>query len=99
MVRISITRNDIEEKCGPELTQKLEKLTQCERENEQISLFQSDCFSPKPKNKGVCENYGNRDFLALVSDQSVNSVNYRSDLTLKDFLGYNGDATDDTLAP
>ena len=48
-------------------------------------------------NFDVCENYGNRDFLALVNGQSVNSVNYRSDLTLKDFLDYNGDATDDDL--
>ena len=45
----------------------------------------------------VCENYGNRDFLALVNGVSVNSVLYRSDLTLRDFLDYNGDTTDDTL--
>ena len=50
-MRISITRNDIEENCGPGFTQKLEKLTQWERKNGQLSLFQSDGFSPKPKNK------------------------------------------------
>ena len=50
-MRISITRNDIEENCGPGFTQKLEKITKWERKNGQLSLFQSDGFSPKPKSK------------------------------------------------
>ena len=50
-MRISFTRNDIEENCGPGFTQKLEKITKWERKNGQLSLFQTDGFSPKPKNK------------------------------------------------
>ena len=50
-MRISITRNDIEENCGPGFTQKLEKLIRWERKNGQLSLFQSDGFSLKSKNK------------------------------------------------
>ena len=50
-MRISITQNDIEEHSEPGFTQKLEKITKWERKNGHLSLFQSDGFSPKPKNK------------------------------------------------
>ena len=57
-MRISITRNDIEEKSEHGFTQKLEKITSWELKNGQFSLFQSDGFSPKPKNKDRKGNSG-----------------------------------------
>ena len=69
-MRISITRNDIEEKSEPGFTQKLEKITSWERKNghrsqgspdrQVLSLFQSDGFSLKPKNKDRKGNSGRR---------------------------------------
>ena len=57
-MRISITRNDIQENSEPGFTQKLEKITSWELKNGQFSLFQSDGFSPKPKNKDRKGNSG-----------------------------------------
>ena len=50
-MRISITRNDIEERGGSRFMKTIEKITQWERRNGDSSLFQSDGFSSKPKNK------------------------------------------------
>ena len=59
-MRIRITRNDIQENSEPGFTQKLEKITSWELKNGQFSLFQSDGFSLKSKNKDRKGNSGKR---------------------------------------